>query len=35
MASFRDFFDLVGMQEVQMLEARYAVSDEAKVGYSD
>ena len=35
MASFRDFFDLVGMQEVQMLEARYAVSDQAKVGYSD
>ena len=35
MASFRDFFDLVGMQEVQALEARYAVSEDTKVGYSD
>ncbi len=35
MASFRDFFDLVGMEEVQALEERYAVSEDTKVGYSD
>ena len=33
MASFRDFFDLAGMEEVQELEARYAVSDESRARY--
>ena len=32
-ASFREFFDLMGMDEVQALEAQYAVSDEARVRY--
>ena len=31
--SFQDFFDLVGMQEVRELEARYGVPDEARAGY--
>jgi 2-methylisocitrate lyase-like PEP mutase family enzyme len=33
MASFREFFDLAGMEEVQELEARYATSAENRVGY--
>lgn len=33
MASFRDFFDLAGMDEVQELEARYAVPGESRAGY--
>ena len=32
-ASFREFFDLMGMEEVQALEAQYAVSEEARVRY--
>jgi 2-methylisocitrate lyase-like PEP mutase family enzyme len=32
-ATFRQFFDLLGMEEIQELEERYAVSDDAKVGY--
>lgn len=32
-ASFRDWFDLIGMQEVQEMEARYGVDETARVGY--
>jgi 2,3-dimethylmalate lyase len=32
-ATFRQFFDLLGMEEIQELEERYAVSEDAKVGY--
>lgn len=32
-ASFREFFDLVGMQEVRQLEARYAVSEASRIDY--
>jgi 2-methylisocitrate lyase-like PEP mutase family enzyme len=32
-ATFREFFDLLGMEEIQEMEERYAVSDDAKVGY--
>lgn len=31
--SFREFFDLLGMQEVQALEARYGVDDKARAKY--
>ncbi len=30
---FREYFDLMGMAEVQALEARYAVDEKARVGY--
>jgi 2,3-dimethylmalate lyase len=32
-ASFREFFDLVGMPEVQAMEARYGVADAARARY--
>ncbi|MGB6117295.1 MAG: oxaloacetate decarboxylase [Mesorhizobium sp.] len=32
-ASFREFFDLMGMPEVQALEATYAVNDATRIGY--
>jgi 2-methylisocitrate lyase-like PEP mutase family enzyme len=32
-ASFREFFDLMGMPEVQELEARYSVDEKARVRY--
>jgi len=32
-ATFREFFDLLGMDEVQALEERYAVSGDVRVGY--
>jgi 2-methylisocitrate lyase-like PEP mutase family enzyme len=32
-ASFREFFDLMGMQEVQALEARYGVAEEGRAKY--
>jgi len=32
-ATFRQFFDLLGMEEIQEMEERYAVSEDAKVGY--
>ena len=35
MASFRDFFELMGLEAVQDLESRYAVSDAARVGFDD
>ena len=35
MASFRDFFELMGLESVQDLESRYAVSDGARVGFDD
>ena len=35
MASFRDFFELLGLGAVQDLESRYAVSDGARVGFDD
>ena len=35
MASFRDFFELMGLEEVQGLESRYAVSEGARVGFDD
>ena len=35
MASFRDFFELMGLETVQGLEARYAVSEGARVGFDD
>jgi hypothetical protein len=31
--SFREFFDLLGMPEVQEMEARYGVAEEARVKY--
>lgn len=31
--SFQEFFDLVGMQEIRALEARYGVPDEARTNY--
>jgi len=30
---FREYFDLMGMAEIQALEARYAVDDSTRVGY--
>ena len=35
MASFRDFFELMGLEGVQDLESRYAVSEGARVGFDD
>ena len=35
MASFRDFFELMGLEAVQDLESRYAVSQAARVGFDD
>ncbi len=35
MASFRDFFELMGLEGVQNLESRYAVSEGARVGFDD
>lgn len=35
MAGFRDFFELMGLEAVQDLESRYAVSDTARVGFDD
>ena len=35
MASFRDFFELMGLEAVQELESRYAVSDAERVGFDD
>ena len=32
-ASFREFFDLVGMQEVQALESRYGIAEETRARY--
>lgn len=32
-ASFTDFFDLLGMDEVKALEKRYSVDDKCRVGY--
>ena len=32
-AGFSELFDLVGMAEIQELEGRYGVSEEARVGY--
>lgn len=32
-ATFKEFFDLMGMEEVQAMEARYAVDENARVGY--
>jgi len=32
-ASFREFFDLVGMQEVQALETRYGIAEETRARY--
>ena len=32
-ASFTEFFDLVGMEEVQRLEERYGVPEDARAGY--
>lgn len=32
-ATFREFFDLMGMQEVQQLEAKYAVREESRITY--
>ena len=32
-ASFREFFDLVGMQEVQALEGRYGIAEETRARY--
>lgn len=32
-ASFQDFFNLLGMDEVQALESRYVSDDQCKVGY--
>ena len=33
MAGFTELFDIVGMAEIQELEGRYGVSEEARVGY--
>ena len=35
MASFRDFFELMGLEAVQGLESRYAVSESTRVGFDD
>ena len=35
MASFRDFFELMGLEAVQDLESRYSVSGAARVGFDD
>ena len=35
MASFRDFFELMGLETVQHLESRYTVSESARVGFDD
>lgn len=32
-ATFKEFFDLMGMSEVQELEARYAIDEKARIGY--
>jgi len=32
-ASFREFFDLLGMPEVQAMEARYGVHESARARY--
>jgi hypothetical protein len=32
-ASFQDFFNLVGMREVQEAEAKYGVDEKTRVGY--
>ena len=32
-ASFREFFDLMGMQEVQALEAKYGIAEEGRAKY--
>jgi 2-methylisocitrate lyase-like PEP mutase family enzyme len=32
-ASFREFFDLVGMQEVQALESRYGLAENTRARY--
>ncbi len=32
-ASFREFFDLMGMPEVQALEAKYGVNEDARAKY--
>ena len=32
-ASFTEMVDLVGMREIQELESRYEVADDARVGY--
>jgi 2,3-dimethylmalate lyase len=32
-ATFREFFDLLGMEEVQALESRYGLAEEARTGY--
>jgi 2-methylisocitrate lyase-like PEP mutase family enzyme len=32
-ATFQEFFDLMGMAEVQALEARYAIAEKARIGY--
>jgi hypothetical protein len=31
--SFKEFFDLLGMPEVQELEARYGIDEKARVKY--
>lgn len=35
MASFRDFFELMGLEGVQNLEARYVASEGTRVGFDD
>ena len=35
MSGFRDFFELMGLEAVQDLESRYAVSADARVGFDD
>ena len=35
MASFRDFFELMGLEGIQDLESRYAVSEGTRVGFDD
>ena len=35
MAGFREFFERMGLEAVQDLESRYAVSDAARVGFDD
>ena len=35
MASFRDFFELMGLETIQNLESRYTVSESARVGFDD
>ncbi|HUG04303.1 MAG TPA: hypothetical protein VML92_07740, partial [Steroidobacteraceae bacterium] len=33
MPDFRQFFDLVGMQEIRELEERYGVPEDSRLGY--